>query len=99
MYPNKIDRFELDSLPSLKKEMKKKEMLILSQGKEDCYAVISIDLFEKIYDTYLKYNDYFKPKIDVVSYVDREMSTEEFDEIKKEVLKALEASLKPKKIN
>ena len=92
-----MKRIDIQQFEGLKDILKDEKCALLTSGKEDLFALVDLDTFENMNNIYQTFK---KPKVEAGIHVVgefKDISEEEFEKIKEDVLKALEQAFKVKK--
>ena len=105
MYNIAMKRIELRdfSFSDLKEDPEMLDAIYLCEGKEDRYALLKVEDYELLLQAYYEaaVNDplrFTKPtEIRIVPQGNMELNEDEYEDLKQQVLDALEKTLKPKR--
>lgn len=100
-FMKKIDVENINELDEMLNDIEDGDAVILSEGKEEKYAIISINdycLFQELMELDRQINPfkYGQTEIRIVNDDNIEVSYEEYENIKKQLLEALDKTFKPK---
>ena len=91
----KLNREELE-------EMSESDVLFVTENNTEKYAIIPIALYDAVEDVLTTLNDpVFVPQVRIASNQEIELSYDEYERIKEQILEAVEKTLmpKPEKLN
>ena len=93
-----IEIEEFEDLRNELEELDDEEVLVLSEDGKDKYMVVPLNLYEKyaeMFETEDGVENGEKAGVRVISSMPSDLTYEEYERVKKELIKALDETLKP----
>lgn len=95
----KIDINELDNLKEKLDVLEKDDILFIDEEGSSKYALMNIGIYEKFEEIVNFMNNSRVPQVKIESNDDIEVSYEEYEQIKKQLLEVIDETFKPKPEN